>query len=312
MTAAAEQPRLAELIRTAATTANHIPLPGSGDTAARHHSLAEFGRTDLSLGRIMEAHSDAIAILAAAGREPRRDAIYGVWASESPHSVLTAHRTPEREWQLDGKKRYCSGATFVSAALVTARVDDAVGLLDVAMSERGIQVEASDWASPAFADTDTRAVSFTAVKASPASLIGGKNWYLDRPGFWHGAIGPAACWAGGALSLLDAANKLPRRDAHTRAHLGAMRATAWSMATILEKAGQEIDADPYDAGGAARVRALQVRHLIERSCMEIMERFGRATGPQLLAYDRHVARQYGALTLYLRQSHAERDLESIA
>jgi hypothetical protein len=38
---------------------------------------------------------------------------------------------------------------------------------------------------------------------------------------------------------------------------------------------------------------------------------GRAAGPQLLAYDRQIARQHMALTLYIRQCHAERDLETI-
>jgi len=309
--AALTQP-LAEMIRSALHVADHIPLPGSGHTAERHCQIAEFGRTDLSLGRILEAHTDARAILCAAGREPRRDSLYGVWASEAPHALLTAQRNARGGWRLDGKKRYCSGATFVSAALVTARVDDGVALFDVALSDSGIQVTTSEWASSAFADTETRTVSFTEVEASPTSMVGEKNWYLERPGFWHGALGPAACWAGGAVSLIDAACRAPRRDAHTRAHLGAMQASAWGMTTILEKAGREIDADPHESSATARVRALQVRHLIERSCVEIMDRFGRATGPQLLAYDAQVARQYAALTLYLRQSHAERDLEAIA
>jgi hypothetical protein len=60
------------------------------------------------------------------------------------------------------------------------------------------------------------------------------------------------------------------------------------------------------------VRALKVRHLIEQASMEVLNRFGRATGPQLLAYDAQIARQHMALTLYIRQCHAERDLETIA
>ena len=39
-------------------------------------------------------------------------------------------------------------------------------------------------------------------------MVGGLHWYLNRPGFWHGAINPAACWAGGALSLIESALKL--------------------------------------------------------------------------------------------------------
>jgi len=43
-----------------------------------------------------------------------------------------------------------------------------------------------------------------------------------------------------------------------------------------------------------------------------LDRFGRATGPQLLAFDPDTVRRYSELTLYIRQCHAERDLESLA
>jgi alkylation response protein AidB-like acyl-CoA dehydrogenase len=306
-------PPLEELIRSLPETAwTDVPLPGSGQTAQRHQALLAFGRTDLSLARIAEAHLDALSILAAAGRVPRPGALYGVWASESPNATVTARPTADGAWQLDGLKQYCSGATLLSAALVTARVDEGVLLFDIALSQSGIRVEASNWQTPAFADTATGPVSFAAVIVSSDRLVGGTNWYLTRPGFWHGAVGPAACWAGGALALVDAAIQWKRRDAHARANVGAMQATAWAMHAYLDKAAAEIDADPEDCGGEAQIRALSARHLIERSCTEIMDRFGRATGPQLLAYDGQIARQYAALTLYIRQCHAERDLEIIA
>jgi alkylation response protein AidB-like acyl-CoA dehydrogenase len=263
------------------------------------------------LARIAEAHTDAVAILAALDRVPRPEALYGVWAAESPGARLIARRTPGGRWQLDGVKQYCSGATFLSAALVTARCDDAVWLFDIPLDQPGVRTEASTWETPAFADTATGSVSFNGVDVSNDCLVGPANWYLERPGFWHGALGPAACWAGGALSLVDAATELQRRDAHSRAHVGAMLAAAWALSALLEKAGEEIDSDPLDERGEARVRALKVRHLVERLCTEVLDRFGRATGPQLLAYDRQMARQHMALTLYIRQCHAERDLETI-
>jgi hypothetical protein len=85
---------------------------------------------------------------------------------------------------------------------------------------------------------------------------------------------------------------------------------AWGFEAILVKAGAEIDLDAAD-GHRARARALKVRHLIERWCTEVMDRFGQATGPQLLAYDPHVVRQHAALALYIRQCHGARDLEGI-
>jgi hypothetical protein len=81
---------------------------------------------------------------------------------------------------------------------------------------------------------------------------------------------------------------------------------------LLTESGEEIDRDPLDAHHSGRKRALVVRHLIERWSTEVLDRFGRAIGPQLLAFDQGVIRQYGALAVYIRQCHAERDLVGIA
>jgi alkylation response protein AidB-like acyl-CoA dehydrogenase len=303
---------LKERVRELTVNDQPLPLPGAGRTPARHRALAEWGRTDLSMARIGEAHSDALAILAEAGHAPRRRALYGVWASDGPQSRVTAEPIHGNTWRLEGIKQYCSGATFVSAALVTAHFEGGLLLFDLALDDRGVRPLPSTWETPALADTATAPVSFDAVVVTSDRLLGGSNWYLTRPGFWHGALGPAACWAGGAMSLVDAAAALKRRDPHSRAHVGALHAAAWGLYAVLDQAGREIDADPTDQAAQARMRALKVRHLTEQACTDVLDRFGRATGPQLLAYDAQIARQHMALTLYIRQCHAERDLEIIA
>jgi hypothetical protein len=40
-------------------------------------------------------------------------------------------------------------------------------------------------------------------------------------------------------------------------------------------------------------------------------RLGRAYGPHPLAFDPDISRRYAEVELYIRQSHAERDLESL-
>jgi hypothetical protein len=194
---------------------------------------------------------------------------------------------------------------------VTAHATEGLLLFEVPLHLFGVTALESTWASPALADTATVPVSFDDVELAASALVGRSGWYLERPGFWHGAIGPAACWAGGALSLVDAAISLNRKDAHSRAQVGALKSIGWGLNALLTESGREIDAHPQDAD-LSRERALKVRHLIERWCTEVMDRFGRATGPQLLAMSDVVARQYAALTLYIRQCHAERDLEGIA
>ena len=211
---------------------------------------------------------------------------------------------------LKGAKDFCSGAGIVDAALITIHVGNGVRLVDVPLNAKGISIEKPTWASPAFRATNTTRVRFHNVKVPAGALVGGPNWYLDRVGFWHGAMGPAACWAGGAAGLVDAAHERRHRNPHTAAQLGALEAARWALTAFLEQSGQLIDR----AGSThheARQRALTVRHLVERVCTEVMDRFGRATGPALLAFDASIARRYTELALYIRQSHAERDLEAI-
>jgi len=287
-----------------------LAAPGKGDTIGRHRALCALGREDLSLARIAEAHADALAILSEADRQPRADSLYGVWAADGPQSRLRATAV-EGGWHIEGLKQFCSGASFVSSALVTAHSDEGLLLFEIATERPGIRVEPTRWRNAALADTDTSPVSFEAVTLAADAVVGTPDWYLTRPGFWHGAIGPAACWAGGARSLIDAARRHARPDPHSRAHQGALEAADWALSTILDQAGREIDADPDDHAGEARIRALKVRHLIERHCTEVLDRFGRATGPHLLVGDAQVARQFSALSLYLRQCHGERDLATI-
>jgi alkylation response protein AidB-like acyl-CoA dehydrogenase len=300
---------LREHVRTLCDSS--LPLPGRGQTAERHRALLAFGREDLSLARVAEAHTDAVAILAEAGKRALAGHLYGVWASDGPHSRLTATRLAHGGWRLDGIKQFCSGTSFLTAALVTAHAEDGLYLFEVRLDHPAIRPLNSTWATPALADTDTGPVEFVAATVDSDSVVGDRDWYLHRPGFWHGAIGPAACWAGGAQYLAAAACDLNRTDPHSRAHQGALRAISWGLDALLDQAGREIDADPRGRGDGPRLRALQVRHLVERWCTEVMDRVGRATGPQLLCFDAGFIRQYSALTVYIRQCHAERDLETI-
>lgn len=291
---------------------SRLPLPGAGRTPERHQALARWGAIDLSFARIAEAHTDALAILAESGTSPRSGALYGVWASDAPPSHVTCERQGSGGWRIEGTKQFCSGAAFVDAALVTANHAEGIFLFDLPVKDPRVQLQPSTWASPAFADTATTAVQFNSLLVSDRQRLGEAGWYLNRAGFWHGSLGPAACWAGGAQALIDAASHLNKRDPHTRAHVGALQASAWGLRAFLELAGREIDADPQDRSGTARTRGLKARHLIERTCTEVLDRFARATGPHLLAYDTNIVRQHQALSLYIRQCHGERDLAGIA
>jgi hypothetical protein len=296
--------------RLRASLGEPMPLPGGGRTVDRHRRLMETGREDLSLARLAEAHWDAVAILAEAGRTPEAGALYAVWASEIPNQPLSLGVSGSSR-TISGKKMFCSGAGLVDHALVTVG-EPAHRLIDIDLNASGSSVlfDDSAWKTTAFQEIRTSTASFSATPVSEEDFVGDAGWYLERTGFWHGACGPAACWAGGAAGLVDWALEQKRDDPHTLAHLGAMRSSTWALEAYLDSAGAEIDKQPEDLC-AAKIRALMLRHLVEQECTNILRRLPRACGPYPLAMHEQTVRRYQELDLYLRQSHAERDLEAL-
>lgn len=285
-----------------------LPLPGGGATGERWRALTAAAREDVVVGRLVEAHADADAILAElADRRAEPGQWWGVWAAEPPQPVLTAERGADG-WRLQGTKAWCSGAGLCTHALLTARAGSQRPLFAVDLRRPGVSVDLSAWAADGMRRSATGAVTFDAVPAEP---VGSPTGYLDRPGFWHGAVGVAACWLGGAERVADTLRRAaPRLDEHGLAHLGAVDAALAAARWSVSAAADEIDADPEDRRAAQR-RAGRVRAIVERAAAETLDRVGRALGATPLATDGDHARAVADLTVYLRQSHAERDLAAL-
>lgn len=300
----------AETARAFARLANSggldLPLPGSGRTRERWAVLAELAEADLSLARLAEGHTDAVAILAELGAPPvRPGSRWGVWAAQPPGPGLAASQS-RAGWRVDGVKQYCSGAHSCTDALVTADAPDGTRLF--AVSTGGLSPVPGSWPAVGMAASDTLDIEFVNVTATP---VGEASAYIDRPGFAHGGAGVAACWYGGARgvgkTLLAAAAE---RDLgpHALAHLGAVDIALHTAGTMLDAAAAAIDADPGDHENSGHLRTLRVRAFIETTATEVIQRVGRALGAGPLCHDEAHARRVADLTVYLRQHHAERDL----
>ncbi len=298
--------------RWLSTGALQLPLPGSGETARRWHALADLAEADVVAGRLAEAHCDALAILAElGGPEPRPGQWWGVWAAEPPDAVLCAEVSGNRV-RLDGTKAWCSGAGLCTHALVTARLPDGCrALYAVDTAAPGVRALPNTWRNAGMADSDTRSVQFSDATAVP---VGEPGQYLSRPGFWHGAVGVAACWLGGARAVAAPLYARAARDPvdpHTLAHLGAVDAALAAAAAMLDAAARQVDTDPADRAGRAELLAHRTRAVVETAVEETIRRTGRALGPGPLAQNSVHARRVADLTMYVRQSHAERDLERL-
>jgi hypothetical protein len=292
--------RFAEAV---ASGALDLPLPGRGRTDKRWAALQALGEDDPVLARLGEGHADALAILAELDGPPSPPrARWGVWAA-APAS-LTAVRAGAG-WTVTGDRPWCSGAGICTDALVTAAAPDGIRLFAVSARD-GVPLDGT-WSAVGMAASDSRTVRFDRTAAVP---VGGPGDYVARPGFWHGAIGVAACWHGGAVGvgrrLLEAARD--QDDPILRAHLGAVDAALHAARSTLDGAAQAVDAHPT---GDARRLALRTRAVVERAATEVLDRVGRALGAGPLCLDAAHAARVADLTVYLRQSHAEWDLAAL-
>ncbi|WP_338598559.1 acyl-CoA dehydrogenase [Saccharopolyspora sp. SCSIO 74807] len=278
------------------------------DHRRRWRYLCSIGADDLDLARLVEAHVDAATINFELGGPPVQPGQYwGVWAAESPSSRVEGLVDNRGAWQLSGTKQWCSGATVCTHALITAHCRDGPRLFAVDCGDGVVPGEPS-WQGVGMAGSDTRHVTLHAVPAVP---VGGPSAYLDRPGFWYGAVSVAACWLGGAVGIagpLYRAGARGRLDEHGRAHLGAVDASLAGSRWALSSAAEEL----WDDANTGHVTALRVRAIVEDTTRVVIDRVGRALGPGPLATDGEHSRRIADLTTYVRQSHAERDLAALA
>ncbi|OWQ33865.1 acyl-CoA dehydrogenase [Pseudomonas sp. DrBHI1] len=304
------EPLLPELLQ--ALQREHLdllPLPGQGRTLERWGGLARVAACDLSLAKLYEGHTDALAILAECGAAHHAgEGIWGVWAAEPPDArALIVERNAE-QIRLRGRKAWCSGALQIDRALLTAWQDDQPQLVAIELGHPSQRVQADHWQAVGMAATASVVIVFD---DSPGLAIGEPGQYLSRPGFWHGGAGIAACWYGAAAALADYLRehcRKPRPDPHAVAHLGAVDAALFGARAALRECAAWIDRQP---GDDASYEVRRTRAQVEQAVEQVIQHVGRALGATPYCRNSHFARLSADLPVYLRQSHAERDLAEL-
>ncbi|GIG41867.1 acyl-CoA dehydrogenase [Cellulomonas phragmiteti] len=283
--------------------------PGTGTTAALWSLLASLAAHDLGVARAVEPHLDALAILDQAGLPDTGARTWGVFAAEGPGVRLDAVPL-DGGWRLTGTKPWCSLADRLDAALVTAHLPGGGrALFAVDLAGPGVAPVDQPWVSRGLVEIPSTPVAFDDV---PATAVGGPGWYLERPGFWWGGIGVAACWYGGAVGLARAlwARASASDDRLVAMHLGAVDAGLQDARRALAEAALVVDGD-LDPGVPGPVVAQRVRATVARTCEDVLTRVGHALGPAPLALDAAHAKRVADLQVYVRQQHAERDDASL-
>lgn len=295
-------PALARRVRAYVHATPQLPRPGAGQTRLRWQALSTLGAESLPLAKVLEAHYDALSIFSEAGQPaPPTGEIWAVWAAGGPHDTATYETG---SCTVSGVKPWCSAELgVVTHALVTVRSGQQHPLAAVTLARGHFDLDASQWHGPGMAGIATGSGHFT---RAPAVLLGEPAFYLQRPGFWHGGAGIAACWYGAATAIAEQVRRSPRvaSNPFSAAHLGAIDEQLTAARLMLQDLADAIDDAPSDSHQLAVVR---LRSLMDRICRDVIERAALALGPASLCCDAEHAQRCADLAAFIRQSHGEKD-----
>ena len=194
------------------------------------------------------------------------------------------------------------------AALVVADAPDGIRLFAVTMEQTRRPAVEGTWPAVGMAGSDSLDVTYRRRGSGGRR----RREYVDRPGFWYGGMGVAACWYGGAVGVARAlAHSAQQRE------LGRQRSptSARSMYSLQGRRCSTRRRPPWTPTRPTRrsapLRAQRLRAFVADLAAEVVDRVGRALGAGPLCHDAAHARRVTDLTVYLRQHHAEKDLEAI-
>lgn len=313
--AVGDVPALLVIARDIGQTA---PKPGEGNTAKLWELLASITAVDVAAGRVLEPHLDAVAILAQADGAQADvpatpDGAWGVFAAEGPGLKLEAKRDDAGSYVLNGSKPWCSLASQLDGAVITAHTEDnGRAAFAVNLTDPGVTCETPPWTSRGLREIPSGTVHFDQVPATP---VGGDDWYFKRPGFAWGGIGVAACWLGGAVAvardfrtaLTKAAENGRKPDQIALASLGEVDRIITSVTGYLAQTVERIDAGVSADSSSAWSEALRVRGTVAAAVERVQTEVTQNLGPGPLAFNEAYGKRMADLSLYIRQHHAMRD-----
>ncbi|MCT9871922.1 acyl-CoA dehydrogenase family protein [Paenarthrobacter aurescens] len=293
------------------------PKPGEGNTAKLWELLASVTAVDVAAGRVLEPHLDAVAILEQAGDHKEPEGVWGVFAAEGPGLKLEAKRDDAGTYVLNGSKPWCSLASHLDGAVITAHAEDNTrAAFAVNLKHPGVSCETPAWTSRGLQEIPSGTVHFDQVPATP---VGGEGWYFKRPGFAWGGMGVAACWLGGAVAvardfktaLAKGADNGREPDQIALASLGEVDRIITSVTGYLAQVAERIDAGELDGSStnspSAWSEALRVRGTVAAAVERVQTVVTQNLGPAPLAFNEAYGKRMADLALYIRQHHAMRD-----
>jgi alkylation response protein AidB-like acyl-CoA dehydrogenase len=246
--------------------------------------LRLIGRGNLSVGRLYEAHVNALRLIMRDGTPAQRrrsaaaaleGALFGLWVTDAPDAPVML----EEDFVLRGAKSPCSGAGHIRHALVTARLASGATHMLVVELLREQPVGQVGWPMQGMRAACNGRVSLDGIAAGRDAMIGEAGAYLRQPDFSAGAWRGMAVAFGGIEALVGVMREMltargRAEDPHQRARIGEAlialeTARMWvHRASLLAESGTGDPGDIANGVNLARIAVetagLDVIRLVQR------------------------------------------------
>jgi alkylation response protein AidB-like acyl-CoA dehydrogenase len=306
-----------------------IPLPtDGGDPGAATDLLVSLltsiGSGNLSVGRLFEAHVNALHLVgrygtgaqrSAAGQAAARGELHALWVTNPSEAALHIISVQDR-WTMAGAKVFCSGAGHVAHAVVTAATEDGGTQMLIVPMRQGERAERLPGQLQGMRSAVTGMVDFTGVEVGREAFLGRPGDYLREPDFSCGAWRVSAVTLGGLCALLDVAiADLRARDRidepNQLARLGqAMIARETSRLWVRNAA--HIAEDKRTESHEAVAYVGLARLAVESACLDVMRLVQRSLGLSAFRHGHPAERICRDLGTFLRQPAPDEVLSEAA
>ncbi len=284
-------------------------LHGMGDAAALLRLLHLLGYANLSLGRIFEAHVNAIALVRQYGTSRQIEAaalaaqagdLFALWVTDPAKQGVCL----SCDLTLTGEKWFCSAAGAAKQAVITAHTEAGSQMVlvpvtaGIPITDRGVKLAGMRAAA-------TGSVDLTGVVVDPQALIGEPGDYLREPLFSTGAWRSSAVALGGLAALIDTArNELCARgradNPFQRMRFGQSVIAHETGRLWMLEAVKGIDA-VTGAGAEAVAYVNLARTAVETACLDALRHIQRSLGLSAFTQGSRAERIARDLATYLRQ-----------
>ncbi|WP_062012759.1 acyl-CoA dehydrogenase family protein [Aureimonas sp. AU4] len=280
--------------------------------------LARIGGADLSLGRLLEGHLNALQLVALYGSEAqkrhvlasvRAGTLLGVWGADTePRFAVSG--ADSGELRLSGAKRYASGLGLVGLALVPYEDEARVSHLLLLPVDDPERQDGAPWRMGGMRGSRSGTFRFEGLTIDEsAARVGAPGDYRREPFFVGGIWRCAAAQLGAVerlVEILAAELTASERLQHPlqSARVGEAIMAARDARLNVEAAAEAVETASVDAELAVSFAAL-ARLRVEKAALDVIELVQRGLGLPAFHEDHAAERIMRDLAVYLRQANPD-------